>query len=210
MEATINWFIWSYINRVLLVHAAVVEREGRAVIMAGPSGSGKSTLCTALLARGWRLLSDEIAMVHLGDGRLMPHPRPISLKNQAIEMTTRLLPDACLSRRFASVKGTVAFMRPPRSSIAAAGEGALPVAVVFPRYRADAGFELTPIDRAPAFMRLIDCSANYLTLLEIGFDTLADLVEACDHYALDYASLDDAVGAIEQVGERARGRRKVA
>ena len=81
MEATINWFVWGQVARVLLLHAAVVARDGRALILSGPSGAGKSTLCTALVARGFRFLTDEIAMVRPQDGQLDPHPRPISLKN---------------------------------------------------------------------------------------------------------------------------------
>jgi hypothetical protein len=42
MEATINWFVWGHVARVLLLHAAVVERDGRAVILSGPSGPAKA------------------------------------------------------------------------------------------------------------------------------------------------------------------------
>jgi HprK-related kinase A len=211
LEATLNWFVWSYVARVLLLHAAVVEGDGRAVIMSGPSGAGKSTLCTALIARGFRLLTDEIAMVRLNDGRLQPHPRPISLKNEAIDMMAKLLPDAHVSERFANAtKGTVAFMRPPTQSIAAAGKTALPALVIFPTYRPETNVELKPVEKAQAFMRLIKSSANYLTLLGTGFETLANLVEACDHYALDYGSLDDATGTIESLVRVSRGISKIA
>ena len=48
-------------------------------------------------------------------------------------------------------------------------------------------------------MRLVDHSSNYLTLLETGFDSLASLVEACDHYTLSYGALDEAVSVIESL-----------
>lgn len=211
LEATLNWFVWSHVARVLLLHAAVAERDGRAVIMSGPSGAGKSTLCTALAARGWRILSDEIAMVRPHDGQLQPHPRPISLKNAAIDIAATMLPDAYLSERFANpTKGTVAFMRPPPPAIARAGETADPVLVVFPRYRPDAAVDLEPIEKAQAFMRLIECSGNYFTLLESGFETLANLVESCDHYALVYESVDEAVSVIESLEPTSRRIAKVA
>jgi HprK-related kinase A len=211
LEATINWFVWSYVARVLLLHAAVVELDGRAVILSGPTGAGKSTLCAALIARRFRFLTDEIALVTLNDGHLQPHPRPISLKNDAIDIVAKMLPDAHLSDRFSNAaKGTVAFMRPPRQSIEAAGEPARPALVIFPTYEPKAGFELKPIERSQAFMRLIESSANYLTLLATGFETLANLVEACDHYSLHYGSLDDAVGAIESLARVSRGIPKVA
>jgi HprK-related kinase A len=211
MEATINWFVWGHVARVLLLHAAVVARDGRALIMSGPSGAGKSTLCTALVARGFRFLTDEIAMVRPQDGQLVPHPRPISLKNEAIDLIAKMLPDAYLSERFhGPPRGAVAFMRPPLGAVAAAAETAAPAVVLFPAYRPDAAFELKPIERAQAFSGLIQSSANYLTLLETGFETLANLVEACDHYTLDYRSLDDAVGALENLFRASGGIRKVA
>jgi hypothetical protein len=86
----------------------------------------------------------------------------------------------------------------------------VPALVVFPAYRPDVAFELKPIERAQAFSRLIQSSANYLTLLESGFETLANLVEACDHYTLDYGSLDDAVGALENLSRASGGIQRVA
>lgn len=45
----------------LLLHAAAVEREGRAAIVCGPKGAGKTSLVAALLARtrGLRLLAND-------------------------------------------------------------------------------------------------------------------------------------------------------
>ena len=49
-----------------LLHAAALERDGGAVVLAGPSGAGKTTLTLALLARGWRLSTEEIVLVDRG------------------------------------------------------------------------------------------------------------------------------------------------
>jgi HprK-related kinase A len=200
LESGLNWLVWTSTARFLLVHAAVLEREGAALVMPGPSGVGKSTLCAALVARGWRLLSDEVAMIRPRDGLLQPYPRPISLKNESIEMIARMAPDAHFSRRFdGTIKGTVAFMRAPPQAIARADVPARPRVVVFPRYAALAPVEVAPLEKAQAFMRLVDHSSNYLTLLETGFDTLAFLVEACDHYTLSYGALDEAASQIESL-----------
>ncbi|MDX1402809.1 MAG: hypothetical protein R3245_12870, partial [Kiloniellales bacterium] len=59
-ESAVNWCVFCRILRYLILHAAVVERDGKAVIFPGHSGSGKSTLCAELVGRGWRLLSDEL------------------------------------------------------------------------------------------------------------------------------------------------------
>src|ERR1043166_1294833 len=67
----------------LLLHAATVEKDGRALILTGESGAGKSTLAALLGERGWRLMGDEFALLDLASGRLLPFPRAISLKNGA-------------------------------------------------------------------------------------------------------------------------------
>jgi hypothetical protein len=58
------------------VQAVVVERGGRAIAFIGRPGSGKSTLAAHLLARGWRLVSDDVAFV---DDR-----RTLVISNQAL------------------------------------------------------------------------------------------------------------------------------
>ena len=59
-----------------LLHAATLERDGRAFVFAGPSGAGKTTLTLALMARGWRLVTEEMTLV---DRELRVHglARPI-------------------------------------------------------------------------------------------------------------------------------------
>ena len=62
LEWSMNWCIATHAHHFLLLHSAVIEREGCAVILPAPPGSGKSTLCAGLVNRGWRLLSDELAL----------------------------------------------------------------------------------------------------------------------------------------------------
>jgi predicted ATPase len=46
-----------------MLHAAVVEKNGKALILPALPGSGKSTLSAALAMNGWRFLSDEFTMI---------------------------------------------------------------------------------------------------------------------------------------------------
>ena len=61
-----------YLQRgIPVLHAAVVaDAAGRGVVLAGDSGSGKSVLLTALVRRGWSLLTDDLAPVTLDDDQV--------------------------------------------------------------------------------------------------------------------------------------------
>jgi hypothetical protein len=60
---------------VLALHAAACASATGAVLLAGASGRGKSTLLAALLARGHRMLSDDLSAVTLDSAGLpIAHP----------------------------------------------------------------------------------------------------------------------------------------
>jgi hypothetical protein len=63
------------------VHAGVASIDDRAIVVPGPSGAGKTTLALRL-AREGALLTDEMAAIDRGAGRLRSAPRPVSLKWQ--------------------------------------------------------------------------------------------------------------------------------
>ena len=52
----------------LPLHAAAIEIDGRAVLLAAPGRFGKTTLATAFLARGRRVLAEDLACLRTGDG----------------------------------------------------------------------------------------------------------------------------------------------
>jgi hypothetical protein len=187
-----------------VIHAGALERLGKALILPGPPGSGKSTLCADLVARGWRLLSDEFAIVRPLDAQLQAHPRPISLKNDGIDLIARRNRIATFSRRYeGTAKGTVAYMRAPEDAVRRAHQPAVPSLVVFPRYREGSPPTLERLEKAKAFMDLIAQSPNYFTLMATGFETMARIVESCDHYVLTYGSLDDATDLVTRLaGEK--------
>src|SRR2546423_11656048 len=81
LEWGLNWCVSAHCHQYLIVHAAVLEQGGRALLLQGPPGCGKSTLCAGLASRGWRLLSDELALIDPATAEVAALARPISLKN---------------------------------------------------------------------------------------------------------------------------------
>jgi HprK-related kinase A len=194
LEWGLNWCVSSHANRYLIIHAAVIEKDGFAAILPAPPGSGKSTLCAALVNRGWRLLSDELTLVRVGDGKIIPLPRPVSLKNQSIDIIQQYAPDAIFSRKVSdTVKGTVALMRAPADSVARATETAQIAWVIFPKYQPGAHTRLEEQSQSRTFMRVADNAFNYSLLGVKGFETLSGLIDAALCYDFTYSVLDEAV-----------------
>ena len=200
LEWGLNWCVSAHCHQYLIVHAAVVERSGRALLLPAPPGSGKSTLCAALVNRGWRLLSDELALIDPASGAIAPLPRPVSLKNASIDVIRRFVPSAVLSETVHdTLKGSVAHMKPPVEAVRRAQEPALPRWIVMPRYEAGARDELRPLSRGRAFMRLAESSFNYHIHARKGFEQLVQTVQACECYEFAYGDLESAMQIFDRL-----------
>lgn len=201
-EWVMNWCVSHHAHGYLIFHAAVLQRGNAGVILPAPPGSGKSTLCAALASRGWRLLSDELTLVRPQDLALVPLPRPVSLKNASIGVLRAFAPDAQFGPEVhGTTKGTIAHMRAPGASVAAAAEPARATHIVFPKYEAGAAARLAPLPKARLFTGMADNTFNYPVLGAQGFDTLGRLVDACSGYAFSYGRLDDAMAVFDRFAE---------
>lgn len=199
-EWGLNWCVANNAHQYLIIHAAVVEKNKVTCILPGTPGSGKSTLCAALVSKGWRLLSDEMAMVSIATGEVVPIPRPISLKNQSIDIIRGYSPEVELGEVVRdTAKGTVSHVCPPVSSVEQMNLPGKAGLVVFPRYIRDASIRMSPLPKADALLKIAENSFNYSVLGRRGFDTLVDLTNACHTFELSYQSLDEAREAMESL-----------
>ncbi len=197
-EWGLNWCISGYCHSYLMVHAAVVERDGTLVIMPGLPGAGKSTLCAALINRGWRLFSDELALVSMSDGKLTPLARPVSLKNQSIDIIRNFAPNAEIGPVvFDTGKGTVAHMKPPGQSVEYFYKDAEATHIIFPNFQLEGECEFLKKAKTYAFMDIAKNTFNYNLLGKKGFQMLGRLIEKCSCYELFYTHLDDAIEILD-------------
>jgi HprK-related kinase A len=201
LEWGLNWCISANCHQFLMIHAAVVERKGHALVLPAPPGSGKSTLCAGLVAHGWRLLSDELALIDRESGRLIPIPRPISLKNDSIATIARFWHDAVIGAPVHdTIKGTVAHVTPPPASVRSSDEPAEPAWIVLPRFRGGASQALTELSRAAAFMRLVESAFNYSILGRDAFEMLGNVVAHCACFEFVYGGdLSAAVRCFDDI-----------
>ncbi len=180
----------------LLLHASVVERDGRALVMTGISGAGKSTLAALLGARGWRLMGDEFALVDPETGMIHAFPRLVSLKNEAIGVVEAGVPEGRFGPLLAGTpKGDIRHLVPDAAALAAMDKPAEPALILFPRF----GFEPAERDVLPSevFVRLTQASTNYVALGERGFDALTRIVKTVPARAIDYPDTDSAIAQVE-------------
>lgn len=194
LEWGLNWCIWGQPQRYLVIHAAAVARDGRAALLPGDAGAGKSTLTAALIARGWRLMSDELTLLDMERRELLPLARPVSLKNDSIGIIRGFAPDAAFGPVLPDTrKGTVSHMRPPPDSVRHSAEPARPAWIVFPNYTPSARLAERAEPKARALARLGDQAINRTFFGADGFEALVWLIDSADCTTLTYSSLDDAV-----------------
>ena len=190
----------------LMLHAAVLERNGRSILLPAAPGYGKTTLCAAMAHRGWRLLSDEFGLVRPDTCDLIAIPRPMALKNESIEIFRAFAPDAYIGPEVSGTrKGRVAHVKVPADCVRRQSISAPAAMIVFPRWVEKAETVIEKIGKAEGFMLLATNAFNYELLGESGFRTVGELVDGADCYTLVYSDLADATSLLIDLADRDEG-----
>lgn len=200
-EWGLNWCMTSYCHEYLVIHAAVIEKQGKVLLLSAPPGAGKSTLCAGLVCRGWRLLSDELAFVRLdGTANVVPLARPVCLKNRAIDVMRSFSPEAKIGPVCPdTAKGSVAHMLAPQDSVDRSNEEAEINWVVFPRFIQGAVTSLTQRSKAQSFLNLARQSFNFNVLGDEGFEALNHVITKSTCYDFQYSNLDEAIALFDRM-----------
>lgn len=187
-------------HRHLALHAASLEARGGGAVLLGPSGCGKSTLTAALMARGWRLLSDEFALLRLDTGALDALARPVCLKNDSIDRIQAMMPQAEFGpRALGERKGIVAHLRPRPADVARMDESAPPRVICLLTLRPGAESVLAPCGRAEAMAAAIRHGFNYRSLGRDGFVLLSAAVEQCACFRLTLGDPAEAATLLDDL-----------
>ena len=199
-EWGLNWCIATHAHDRLIIHAAALAKGDRGLVLPAPSGAGKSTLTAALVLSGWRLLSDELAMIDLGSGEIHGLARPVNLKNDAIDIIAGRFPQARLAGiSDGTAKGRVGLLRPPDESVREAMSPARVNWVVLPRYLAGNPTRFAPLSPPRALIQLAENAMNYSIHGRRGFECLCRMVDEADCFTLLYSDLDDAIRTFDEL-----------
>jgi HprK-related kinase A len=199
LEWGMNWTVAGNEVQHVIIHSAVLAKGNKAILFPAPPGSGKSTLTAYLAHNGWRLLSDEMALIIPNTKTVVPFVRPICLKNQSIDIAKSLFPDGKFSNIARDThKGDVIHLSPPESSWDSQTETAELVGVVFPNYRANQDLQIYQLDKTQAFMQLVENAFNYSVLRGTAFNTLTQVIEGVQTFEIFHSDLAQVADFLEQ------------
>jgi len=178
--------------QVLLLHAAAVELDGRAIVISAPSGSGKSTLAAALVRAGLRYLTDEAVAFNPESGSVEPYPKPIALRQDVWSLFPELGPMPSTASGFVS---TVRYVVPAELG-GTLGDPSTPEMVILPCRVPARSARMYPLSRAEAAMSLAEQAFSFLDSGAEALRVLARMLQGCDCYRLEYDDVGDAVALI--------------
>ena len=207
LEWGMNWCVSVHVNEYLKLHAAAVAKNDLAIIMPGIPGAGKSTLCAALGLRGWRVLSDEHALVPPGTAQVAPLCRPISLKNESIAAIKSFDSSAIFGPVSDDThKGMVAHMKADLGVDSHNDKLLNAKIMLFPKYSKDEPQRLSHRPRTESFVLAAYHSFNYSLMGEAGFQAMKTLISKIECYDLVYNELDWAVQTVGDLYDMVRNR----
>lgn len=83
------WSILADMRQVIMMHAALITREGDGVLIVGNSGQGKTTLATRASRSGWTLLSEDLTPVSYAMGTTRGYSLYVSISLTETEVTNQ-------------------------------------------------------------------------------------------------------------------------
>lgn len=204
LEWGMNWCIGRHSHQFLMIHAAVLEKDGIAIILPADSGSGKSTLTALLSLNGWRLLSDEMALIDHSTLKVQALCRPTSLKNQSIEVVQSIANEQAHNITYSDIvndtnKGTICHLKPEEEHVFQVANSVTATHVIFPKYTARKDELIEEVDQGIAMMQVIENSFNYNILGKTGFDTLCRLMNQVNCYNYRYSNNQAALSFFDQL-----------
>lgn len=181
-------------DRVLL-HAAVVARDGTGVVLPAAMEAGKTTLTAALVRAGYGYLSDELAAIDPDTGLVEAYPKPLSIDAGSWSVLAALRPDLPPPL----VASTAAQWHVPASDVPGGRVVATvrPRLLVWPRYERGAQTRLEPLPPAMMASHLVGQAFHLGRRVARDFHVLTRLADRCPGYRLTVGSLEDARAALD-------------
>lgn len=184
------------------LHAALLRREGHALLLPAAPGGGKTTLAAALARAGFAYHTDEVTLLEPAQLAARGVPVCLSVKAGGEAVLERDYPGlAALPLHRRGDHRLVRYLPPPVRPGDPDLDRHWPVRwIVFPRYRADAPTELRPLSRVEGLRRLLaECLAWRLALDEARVAGLVAWIAGIAVHELEGGDLEAAVRALDGI-----------
>lgn len=174
------------------VHAAVLERNRRCILIAAESGTGKSTTAYALQKGGFRYMSDELAPIEVATASVFPYRHSLCLK------TPPPSPFADLPEHFATER---TLHIPVRQLNQVDDDRAVPLSTMVFLHRSHGNdiARMRSISPAEAAARLYGNTLNALAHANSGIDAATAIARQVPAYHLDAGNLADTCRLLDEL-----------
>jgi hypothetical protein len=137
----------------------------------------------------------------MATGRLVPYPKPITLKPGSFDVLSDMAPAACRGRGRDPWAGEEWHVAVGTGTGRRIGRACKPGVVVVPRYVAGAGTALTALSATEAFFALAVNAVNLVPHGSVGTRALGRLAAMCPCFALTMSDLDEACRLVLELVE---------
>ena len=191
-------------DRYCLLHAAVVVKGRKGILISGRSGSGKSSLSLALMYRhGYQYLTDEIACWDTETEKFVAYPKAIMLKERGFLRFQQTYPQLQTqmwdSKRFSQ---KVCFFTPTKQSPSRVRKTAKIHMVIFPRYRERESLRVSSLPKAQALLFLQKERFDSVGFGEEDFDKLSGLLSGASVSKILYHNVFEAADMIDALAKK--------
>jgi hypothetical protein len=183
------------VDQGIVLHAALLARGARGVLLPGASGSGKTMLAAWLSRCGLDPLSDEAAHLSEEAEDAESFARPFCFKGPWLEPLG--LGDVDPQSVLCDDGVTLV----PRQILnpTAQAPTVVPRLIVFPHFQAGAAFALERLTQGRAAVRLLETVANARNLSDLGAGRVTALVRQVEAYSLTYGSFAQLDPLLERI-----------
>jgi hypothetical protein len=171
----------------LILHAALMSKRGRGLMIGGVSGAGKSSLAAWFIQQGWTYHGDDQMYAEASDRHWEGFARPLCFKGDWASMFP-----AIAARPESVVEVGAQTLVPPDVF----GQEVLPEASVrpgmmlFPTFRKGSDFSLKRLPAGQVTIRLAQSILNGGNLIHRGVAQAAEIARACPGYDMTYGHFD--------------------
>jgi hypothetical protein len=196
---SLDWLLNNSRDAVV-VHAALLSKHAKGIVIVGPSFAGKSTLATALWREGWTLMSDDLVFITPDSCSASPAPRRVSLRFESRSLVGDDLWNeiAVTPSCIETSKGL--FFHPHELS-RVEKEKATPLSAIFFLARRESvarPAELCPMNSAKAALSLLPYAFNVRTLPFVeGLRRISPVLETTPAFDLGRSDLRSMTNAVE-------------